>query len=1447
MATPKTGRSRRSQRHQSEQASNRKQSTSRGGKSTANSVVNQLASPAQSSQIMTLSSHTERDLYSVSLDSSEEGGNPRDKGKEKATSTLRSGRAYRSPGDNLKSQAKAGPSTTRPKAAHDEKSTGPEKKGSPKKPKPKPRALQEHEKIQLLKICCRNGPRILRCPVSGLNAEVAFWTSVADDFAKEVISDWCDEPSKVKEYTTNICRNRRGQMKGAVLPRRRTLDTWIDRWVRFWKFRDLLVAMSKTVQSIQDVFGEEKVKRWFSQRVVDGELPEDLGMFIFAPQVWRRFRKHMSVIEDQKTSRCQSLPDDDDDSEWDDLDSWSEQDNNVGMGEEALQSIEEDEPPSASERAPSDFTEGEQERRDRSRRFEENMKPAPLEKTGKSVQEPQVNNGISARTPETSPALAQYPMEEEFVLLPQHRDSHGGNHPSYIRSCFELMGTPSASVPSIPEEDADLIPDLQTILLQGMAGPSEQPIPSPVQSPAPSPAPSPISPAEAEKLDRKAAKKERKERKKRAKEEKRRRREQDTMNDRASVSVSADVERHELDGEEHSPNHVREHTTLPDLRPTQSTQASHSPASTSEPRAPRRSAEFQKPEPATHQSENQFHRTSSPAVGGSGGMRGTPTPLRMFNEDQKRKHQRPLAPVRVPYRSSPLRKPSPEACRPTSKGEIAPGSFYGSKTTQATWAPEMSTAATGPLNQQSRAGILPESHWITYEEARSASHERGRDGMFKEQSFLESIEDTSTEQVDDDDDLPPIEELVVKSQRHTAAATMPPHSSNTTDRPESRSEVPSTSRNKKRGKSTGAASSRGQTQESAETVTPAKSRERRDHRRSLSKDMSLGDPFESPWKGPDESSAVITTPRGEGSGNKTPHSRKRKRNHSVAAQEPHVAYPVEDTVSDPFETPREKPRKSPAVTTTPQEECLGTGQRSGTRSVKKRKRGHSVAARDPHTTCSPGDDPFETPLRNPHKPPAAATSPQGNNILGNDTPRSNKRKRSKSVAARDSHTTYSPGGTIDDPFETPVTKPHQTSAATTTTHREDGPGRHDTPRSQKHSRRHSVAARDPHTPGSPGGTIDDPFETPGKGSHKAPALNTTPREDGPGNGPPRSKKRKRSKSVAAPDSSRATASVAPMATPSTGGRSISTHYTHPTPSYTADPDTSNNGSPFKQWKRPGTYHEDGRPWNPPTGPAAMQQPPTTNSPHGNSKFRHDIKGKGRMVAAATGTGTGDADGDEYGQLATTTSTTTTGGGSKHFSSSSSHGAPTSVQPTAPNSSSNNNSNFKMRNVAATPAPSQLSDPFVTPARQTGEISVVRASAAPSSGLFVRADSSRKARHQQKQQPWSSSRSTNSSNRKRSRNWNRNNRNGRGGGGGRGCGGGPQQHYQQQQQQGRQYRDGSRFQRDRTVDTMEFHCLTPDSKHDVLRKMQTRFREEQTRIREEHTQVLEKLDALTALW
>ncbi|KAI1454286.1 hypothetical protein F4805DRAFT_469518 [Annulohypoxylon moriforme] len=184
------------------------------------------------------------------------------------------------------------------------------------------------EKVKLLKICCDHGSQFLHCPTSGKHAEEDAWTSIMEKFSTTVRLGFFTKYSDVKKVASKICRNRRKNTKGNVPPQRRPrmgdLDTWIDRWVRIWKCRDLVVNIANAHQSMRETIGEKKFKRIFRHRMDGNELPQDLGGLTLSPPLWKAIQKRIRIEERSLGARHISLFPGQDDSDWSDEDETDE-------------------------------------------------------------------------------------------------------------------------------------------------------------------------------------------------------------------------------------------------------------------------------------------------------------------------------------------------------------------------------------------------------------------------------------------------------------------------------------------------------------------------------------------------------------------------------------------------------------------------------------------------------------------------------------------------------------------------------------------------------------------------------------------------------------------------------------------------------------------------------------------------------------------------------------------------------------------------------------------------------------------------------------------------------------------------------------------------------------------------------------------------------------------
>ncbi|KAI1134047.1 hypothetical protein F5Y05DRAFT_399935 [Hypoxylon sp. FL0543] len=208
--------------------------------------------------------------------------------------------------------------------------------------------LSSSEKVKLLRISCSNGIRFLRCSSLGKHAEEEVWTAIMDEFSTTVRRGVFTKYSQVKKANNKICRNRRKRTEGMVAPDRRSqmrdLDTWIDRWVRIWKCRDLVIRIASTHQSIRETIGEKKLKKIFGHRIDGDDLPPDLGVLTFSAPLWKAIQKRIRTVERSFKNRHFSLFPGEDESDWTDENELDDDMTTVeAIGDAPLvQSIEED-------------------------------------------------------------------------------------------------------------------------------------------------------------------------------------------------------------------------------------------------------------------------------------------------------------------------------------------------------------------------------------------------------------------------------------------------------------------------------------------------------------------------------------------------------------------------------------------------------------------------------------------------------------------------------------------------------------------------------------------------------------------------------------------------------------------------------------------------------------------------------------------------------------------------------------------------------------------------------------------------------------------------------------------------------------------------------------------------------------------------------------------------
>ncbi|KAI2465766.1 hypothetical protein F4781DRAFT_424571 [Annulohypoxylon bovei var. microspora] len=289
------------------------------------------------------------------------------------------------------------------------------------------------EKVKLLKICCSHRSQFLHCSTSGKHAEERIWTSVMEQFATTVRSGVFTKYSEVKKMTNKTCRNRRKHTKGIVPPQRRPrmgdLDMWIDRWVRIWKCRDLVVNIANAHESMRETIGEKKFKRIFRHRVDGSELPQDLGMLTLSAPLWKAIQKRIRTEERSIGTRHISIFPSEDESDWTDEE---------GTEDEATAETDDEGPPMDS--------------------IEEEFQDPPLEEPKGMVstpnQEVERNLGFPDPSPRTQARLDQF--EQGYTTVLKKEQGRTGKQTSVLDLAHKRRDR-ERSPPASPLEAAEVL------------------------------------------------------------------------------------------------------------------------------------------------------------------------------------------------------------------------------------------------------------------------------------------------------------------------------------------------------------------------------------------------------------------------------------------------------------------------------------------------------------------------------------------------------------------------------------------------------------------------------------------------------------------------------------------------------------------------------------------------------------------------------------------------------------------------------------------------------------------------------------------------------------------------------------------------------------------------------------------------------------------------------
>ncbi|KAI1760112.1 hypothetical protein GGR53DRAFT_510963 [Hypoxylon sp. FL1150] len=111
-----------------------------------------------------------------------------------------------------------------------------------------------HDKIELLRACCKHGVDFINSATSGKHAEREVWKSITEDLPAALRETHLTTPTETRKKCISICKARREN------PDKSKCDidmSWIDRWVRIWQCRDLLASVTESQGLIRESLGAD--------------------------------------------------------------------------------------------------------------------------------------------------------------------------------------------------------------------------------------------------------------------------------------------------------------------------------------------------------------------------------------------------------------------------------------------------------------------------------------------------------------------------------------------------------------------------------------------------------------------------------------------------------------------------------------------------------------------------------------------------------------------------------------------------------------------------------------------------------------------------------------------------------------------------------------------------------------------------------------------------------------------------------------------------------------------------------------------------------------------------------------------------------------------------------------------------------------------------------------
>ncbi|KAI1073604.1 hypothetical protein F5B20DRAFT_498784 [Whalleya microplaca] len=207
--------------------------------------------------------------------------------------------------------------------------------------------LTEHEKSKLLKISCMHMSKFLGSAALGSGAEKDVWISVLNDFSETVHPGFFTKYTDVREKVHGLSKARLYKIKGTTPSKTDAqayeLGKWSDQWVRVWRCRRFIINAADFHRSLLEMVGEKKLKRMLRYRLKGSKLPKDLGELTFSALIWKAIQKEISTLKREAVEGNYRLDPEEADSDWTDEDDSEDESGTERMDDEPpLRSIEDD-------------------------------------------------------------------------------------------------------------------------------------------------------------------------------------------------------------------------------------------------------------------------------------------------------------------------------------------------------------------------------------------------------------------------------------------------------------------------------------------------------------------------------------------------------------------------------------------------------------------------------------------------------------------------------------------------------------------------------------------------------------------------------------------------------------------------------------------------------------------------------------------------------------------------------------------------------------------------------------------------------------------------------------------------------------------------------------------------------------------------------------------------